>query len=565
MLNILIHPGIFLILLSLIYDLLAKNTARLLAVLSPFVAYALFYFRMNNGYFDFLFYYQANSFAFVTAFLIILLVGILFALSNNVDKNNDIKFALLYAGSSLSIFLTDNLFIVYILLEIMLVAATFLIFNGRNKLSIIIGTTYFKMHIIVGILFLIGIITHYLLQGKLNIARYDLHDFSSPQVIIAHFCILSALLINLALPPFSYWLTEGYSAASPVGSVFLSVYTTKVSVFLLYKIFVGNKDLMFIGIFMSFYGIFYAILENNLRRIINFNIISQLGLIIIAIAIGDEASKDSAVLMAFNGIFYIALAMMCAGAVIMIMKQKRYGNIDFIANKMEFVFICSIIAFMSVATLPFSPGYVGKYFLYQSDYVIDHKWLKYTITAIAAGMMFSTAIKFPVFVFLYNFSKLRETKKNKIIPDDYSLPMTAMLALFILAFCCIAIGILPERLLNVHIPLFADLAVDYLFLFLGVLSGFVLSHRLIIYIDKATLVDFDWFYRYLLYRVYKLICFIISVLNDFWLRNRDKFSEYTNRLTHSMFGNYGVFAYSKSHKYFIIIITSLLIFLLLHV
>jgi multicomponent Na+:H+ antiporter subunit D len=560
--NILVHPGIFLIVISFLYDVFPKSFRKIIAISAPIFAYILLYIRMNFGAADILFHYQQNLFSFTTFFLIVLLAGILFALSNSKDKNNDIKFALLYAGSSISALLTDNLLVVFIFLEIMLVAASFLIFNGNNKLSKTIGIAYFKIHAAAGILFLIGLIIHYLEYKNLNISRYDLHDFSSIKLSVLHFSMLFALLINIAVPPFSYWLTEGYSSSSPVGSVFLSVYTTKVAIFLIAKMFIGNKDLIFVGIFMSFYGIIYAILENNLRKIISFNIISQLGLILIAIAIGDNASKDSAMLMSINGIMYIALVMMCAGSIIILLNKEHYYNINYIAKKMKFVFICSLIGFASISTLPFTAGYVGKYFLYQSDYVMANKWLQYTITAISSGMMFAVGIKFPAFVFLANF---KQKEKNAKAATNYDLPIYGMLALFLLTFCCLVIGIFPKTILRANISFFSTLSFDYLLLFLGTLVGFVMLQRLILRFDNAILLDFDWVYRHFLYRIYKFGCKIVLLLNNLWLRYRDKIAEFFSNSMNILFGSNGYLTYFKSQKNFVIVTIILLIILLLHV
>jgi len=560
--NLIIHPGIFLIFLFVIYDLLPKSITKVTVISAPIVSYLMFYFRAKYEAPDSLFYYQGHTFSLVTFFLIVLLAGILFAFNNSNDRNNDIKFSLLYCGAALSAIVTNSMIVSFAFIEVMLLAATFLIFNGHTKSSRSIGISYFKIHMLSGTMLFIGIMLHYLEYKSFSITKFDLLDFSSStsiEVILSRWMILVALLINLGIAPFSYWLSEGYAASSPVGSVFLSAYTTKVAIFLLTQIFIGNKALIYIGIFMGVYGIIYSAIENNLRKIISFNIISQSGLILIALGIGDAAAKDSAMLMAINGTIYTALAMMCMGVVIISTNKQIYSQINHILYDSKFVFLCCASGLASLGAIPFTGGYIGKYLLYRSEYLVINPWLKYVITSISTGIMFSVTIKVLILTFITDFKYQEHDHDKKENTESTSLSTYGVFALFILAFFSIITGIIPEILLHIKIDIFDTTGKDSILLFLGALAGFLVAQKFIIHHGKSTLLQPDWIYRHGLFKVYCFFSNIVFYCHSWILRFKDKEHSRFTDIANSMFGKYGVLVFIKTQQNFIVIAIIVLI------
>ena len=92
--------------------------------------------------------------------------------------------------------------------------------------------------------------------------------------------ILIGFLVNAGAPPLSAWIPDAYPEASWSGMVFLSAFTTKTAVYALLQGFVGAEILVFVGLYMVFYGIVYAILENDMRRILAYSIVNQVGFMV---------------------------------------------------------------------------------------------------------------------------------------------------------------------------------------------------------------------------------------------------------------------------------------------
>lgn len=498
--ELLLHPGIFLILAYLFAYLFRGTTKKMFIITAPIAASFLLWFKVD---------YVLNEFFISLVFIIILFCGCLLAYSSKMNDKENAQLSLLYFGAAISITLTSNLFLIFIFFEIMLVAATFMIFNGNNKLSEKAGITYFKFHILAGVMFLIGTITNYIEYGNFNINLQNFYDFSTSTKQIINISILLSLLINVATPPFSYWLIEGYAATTPSGSVFLSVATTKIALFLILKLFLGYECLIYIGIFMGIYGILYAALETNIRRILNFSIISQIGIILIAVGIGGSGGSEAAMFMIITESVYIALSMACAASLFFSSKSKRYFQMNE-SPASNVIFISTIVAFASISSFPFTPGYVGKYLLYNSEYVLNNIWLKYAISSLTAGITFAVGLKVPIFVFA---KKFHHKKKEEPV---HRMPYIRKASLISLGVLTLALGIFPEILLGRKITLFDEIFFNHFSLLLGAFAGFLLLEKFLIVRKKHTLLEFEWLYRYVFVKLYNFIKDKILIILSFF-------------------------------------------------
>lgn len=508
------HPGSVLVCIYLLSYLFKGSALKYVLMISPVVSF--FLVVQNLSYTDIEFFY-------ISALLVSLFCGIIFAYSGQVRDKDNARLALLYFGAGISIVMSSNLFLIFTLFELMLIAATFMIFNGGNRLSSNAGAAYFKLHIFAGVLFLIGTITHYSMYGELVLSGHDFLDFSSTNNKILSYSILCALLVNIATPPFSYWLVEGYSATTPAGSVFLSVVTTKISLLVMMKMFLGLECLVYIGIFLGVYGLIYASLESNMRRIINYGIISQIGVVLIAIGIGE---KDLTHYMVISEIVYIALAMMCVCSVVLSLRVKRYFQIP---NNIKFspvLFVCSVVAFCSFSSFPFTPGYVSKYLLYKSSFVLSNQWLGYVISGLTAGMAFVIGIRLPVFIFMKKFYHKQSSEGR-----PYVMTTLRAIALKILSLAVMVLGVFPELIISKKVEMFDSTFFNQLSLLLGALVSFSLLWKFLVVRKKYTLLDFDWFFRYMLKHIYGYCRNII--LNAYYY-----FSDHGNILFRRKIGNF---------------------------
>jgi multicomponent Na+:H+ antiporter subunit D len=307
---------------------------------------------------------------------------------------------------------------------------------------------------------------------------------------VAHWLILIGFLINAGAPPLSAWLPDAYPEASWSGTVFLSAFTTKTAVYVLIRGFAGTEVLVAVGLFMVFYGIVYALLENDMRRILAYSIVNQVGFMIAGIGIGTEMALNGAAAHAFAHIIYKALLLMSAGSVLMMTGRRKCSELGGLFHTMPLTTVCGTIGALAISAFPLTSGFVTKSMVTQAavDGHMVTVWL--LLTAASAGVFLHAGIKFPWFVFFQKDSGLR--------PAEPPAPMRWAMVFF--SFLCVALGVWPE-------PLYALLPfpVTYapytwahvlgqtqLLLFSG-LAFFVMLPYL-----KRTLtitLDTDWFWR----------------------------------------------------------------------
>ena len=254
-------------------------------------------------------------------------------------------------------------------------------------------------------------------------------DFSSWMILIG-------ILINAAAPPVSAWLSDAYPEASPTGSVFLSAFTTKTAVLALILLFPGEPVLIGVGLFMVMYGIIYALLENDVRRILAYSIVNQVGFMVCAVGIGTEMALNGAAAHAFAHIIYKALLFMSAGVVIYRTGKNKCTELGGLFRTMPLTAACGIIGALAISSFPLTSGFVTKSLISQAAIDENLVWVYMLLTAASAGVFLHAGIKFPWFVFFQRDSGLR--------PKD--APWNMGLAMIIFAGLCILLGVFPELL-----------------------------------------------------------------------------------------------------------------------
>jgi multicomponent Na+:H+ antiporter subunit D len=336
------------------------------------------------------------------------------------------------------------------------------------------------------VLIFAGVTGHVVQTGDVAFTRMML---DSP----AHWLILAGFLVNAGAPPLSAWLPDAYPEASWSGMVFLSAFTTKTSVYLLIRGFPGTELLVWIGLFMVFYGIVYALLENDMRRILAYSIVNQVGFMIAGIGIGTEMALNGAAAHAFTHILYKALLLMSAGSVLLMTGRRKCSELGGLYHTMPLTTICGTIGALAISSFPLTSGFVSKSMVSQSaaDAHLLVVWL--LLTAASAGVFLHAGIKFPWFVFFQKDSGLRP-------PEP---PASMRWAMVLFAFLCIAIGVWPQGLyallphpVQYEPYTFAHIVTQLQLLLFSGLAFFVLLPWL-----KRTLtitLDTDWLWRRLL-------------------------------------------------------------------
>jgi multicomponent Na+:H+ antiporter subunit D len=418
---------------------------------------------------------------FATIFALMAAVGGLYALKQR--SRLEIAAAYGYAGSAIGVCFAGDLLTLFMFWELMAIGSTLVLWSASTTASGHAAQRYLLIHILGGVLLFVGIAGH--VQSGAGL------EFSAMRVDnLPNLLILAGMLVNAGAPPVSAWLPDAYPEASWSGTVFLSAFTTKTAVYTLIRGFPGNEILIWVGLFMVFYGIVYALLENDMRRILAYSIVNQVGFMVAGIGIGTEMALNGAAAHAFTHIIYKALLLMSAGAVLLQTGRSKCSELGGLFHSMPLTTVCACIGALAISSFPLTSGFVSKSMVTQAAADGHLLWVWLLMTAASAGVFLHAGIKFPWFVFFQKDSGLR--------PAEPALSMR--LAMLILSALCIVIGVWPQLLYQLlpfevnYAPYTAAhvIAQLQLLLFSG-LAFFVLLG----YLKRTPTItlDTDWFWR----------------------------------------------------------------------
>ena len=486
-----VPPGLLLILGSLLLPLFGLRLRAVLVLGLPLLTLALVW-QVPDGAslrVPFLEYelvpVQGDRLSrlFGTIFAIMAFAGGLFAL--NRARVVELVAAFISAGSAIGVCFAGDLITLVIFWELLALSSTLLVWSAMTDQSYHAGMRYLVIHLLGGVLLMVGVIGQVADSGSVMFTAMTL---DGP----AQWLMLAGFLMNAGAPPLSAWLPDAYPEASPTGMVFLSAFTTKTAIYVLLRGFPGAEILIFIGLYMIFYGIVYALLENDIRRILAYSIVNQVGFMLCGIGIGTELSLNGAAAHAFVHIIYKALLLMSAGSVLYMTGKRKCTDLGGLFQSMPLTTVCGIIGALSISAFPLTSGFISKSMISQAamDESMAMAWL--LLTAGSAGVFLHAGVKFPWFVFFQKDSGLRP-------PDP---PLNMRLAMVLCAFLCIAIGVWPAALYGIlpfpvdYVPYTRAHVVTMLQLLL--FSGLAFFIMLP-YLQRTLTItlDWDWFYRWL--------------------------------------------------------------------
>jgi multicomponent Na+:H+ antiporter subunit D len=417
---------------------------------------------------------------FAMVFAIMAFAGGLFAL--NQTRTTELAAAFVYAGSAIGVAFAGDLITLFIWWEVMAIGSTLVVWCGGPGAQGA-GLRYASIHLLGGALLMAGIAGEIAASGSILFGKLDLST-------VPRWLMLAGFLINAGAPPLSAWLPDAYPESSWSGMVFLSAFTTKAAVYVLLRAFPGTELLIYVGLFMIFYGIVYAILENDMRRILAYSIVNQVGFMVVGIGIGTEMALNGAASHAFTHIVYKALLLMSAGSVLYMTGKRKCTDLGGLFRTMPLTTACGIVGALSISSFPLTSGFISKSMISDASASQHLEYVWYLLAAASAGVFLHAGIKFPWFVFFQKDSGLRPAEP----------PWNMRLAMLLFAAICIGLGVAPGVLYALlpykvdYVPYTASHVVSQLQLLL--FSG--LAFFLMLGWLKRTLtitLDFDWLYR----------------------------------------------------------------------
>jgi multicomponent Na+:H+ antiporter subunit D len=368
------------------------------------------------------------SVVFAAVFTIMALIGMVYAL--HLERPGQHVAAFVYAGSALGVVFAGDYLTLYLFWEAMAFASAYLVFAQGGAPAVAAGFRYLMVHVTGGVVLLGGIILYGRTTGSLLFAPIE------GPLGTATYLILFGFMLNAAVPPLNAWLTDAYPEATVTGAVFMSAFTTKTAVYVLARGFPGTELLVWFGTAMAIYGVIYAVLENDARRLLAYHIVSQVGYMVAGVGIGTEMALNGATSHAFAHILYKALLFMGAGAVIYVTGRRKLTELGGLYAAMPLTVALYMIGAFAISAFPFFSGFVTKSMVVAAAGQDHRAAVMLLLTMASSGTFLHTGLKLPYYIFFGRASGLAA----------HEPPRNMLVAMGIAAVLCIAIGVFPGPL-----------------------------------------------------------------------------------------------------------------------
>ncbi len=424
------------------------------------------------------------SLAFGYIFHIAAFLGILYAVT--INETSEQVAALIYMGSAVGALFAGDLITLFLYWEVTAVASAFIIWSGRSEAAYRAGMRYLVIQVISGVLLLGGALIQVAETGSIAFGASGLDT-------VAGILIFLAFGIKCAFPFLHNWLQDAYPEASPTGTVFLSAFTTKLAIYGLARGYAGEEILIWVGALMTAFPIFYAVIENDLRRVLAYSLNNQLGFMVVGVGIGTELSLNGTVAHAFTHILYKSLLFMSMGAVLYRVGTVKGSELGGLYKSMPWTTAFCIVGAASISSFPLFSGFVSKSLIMSS--AAGEGWVIVWLVLLfaSAGVFHHSGIKIPYFAFFAHDSG----KRCKEAP----LPM--LLAMGATALLCIGVGVWPSPLYALlpyevtYAPYTTAHVITQLQLLMFSALAFAVLMRTGLYPPelKSVNLDIDWTYR----------------------------------------------------------------------
>ncbi|MDA9925914.1 Na(+)/H(+) antiporter subunit D [Amylibacter sp.] len=436
---------------------------------------------------------------FVLIFCLAAFLGNLFAwhLRDTIQQVS----ALTYAGSAIGAALSGDMIALFFYWEGTAIASVFLIWARRTEGSYWTGMRYLIIQIMSGVILITGVALYYYDTGSIT---FELMELGS----IATWLIFISFGIKCAFPLLHNWLQDSYPAATITGTVILSAFTTKLAVYALARGFAGTEILIYIGTVMALFPIFFAEIENDLRRVLAYSLNNQLGFMVVGVGIGTELALNGTASHAFAHILYKALLFMSVGAVMYRTGTSKASELGGLYRTMPKTAIFCLIGAASISAFPLFSGFITKSLTLSAVAHEHYTYIWLALVFASAGVLSHSGIKIPFFTFFAHDSGRRPKEA----------PLHMLLAMGITAFLCIFIGIFPNYLYSIlpydvdYKPYTMEHIAGQLQLLLFALLAFAIIYRRGLHPPeiRAVNLDTDIIYRKLIPSIVLYVSFVLT-------------------------------------------------------
>jgi len=487
-----LNPALILIVGALLVPLIPQPARRVYVVLLPLVSMLQLLLHSHGTYAGMAFFdltletfrLDGLSFVFSFVFHIAAVLGVIYAIHD--DDPIHPTAGLVYAGAAIGAALAGDLLTLFVYWELTAVSSVFLIWARRTESAFNAGMRYLLVQVGSGVILLAGLIMHFKATGSITFDAMNLETIGGKLVFLA-------FGIKCAFPFLHNWLQDSYPEATASGTVLLSAFTTKLAVYALARGYAGTDMLIWIGALMTAFPIFYAVIENDLRRVLAYSLNNQLGFMVVAVGIGTPLALNGAAAHAFCHILYKALLFMSMGAVLLRTGTCKGSELGGLYKSMPFTTVCCIVGAASISAFPLFSGFVSKSMIVSA---VAHEHLTFVwlmLIFASAGVFHHSGIKIPYFAFFAHDSGIRCEEA----------PLSMRVAMGITAALCIGIGVFPAALYSIlpypvdYVPYTVAHVITQLQLLMYSALAFTVMMLWKIYPPelKSVNLDTDWLYR----------------------------------------------------------------------
>jgi multicomponent Na+:H+ antiporter subunit D len=396
---------------------------------------------------------------------------------------------LIYTGSAIGAVFSGELVSLFFYWEGTAIASVFLIWARRTEASYHTGMRYLIIQISSGVILLAGLAVQFQTTGSIAFDRMELASLAS-------YLIFIAFGIKCAFPLLHNWLQDSYPAGTVTGTVILSSFTTKLAIYALARSFAGTEILIYIGAIMTLFPIFFAEIENDLRRVLAYSLNNQLGFMVVGIGVGTELALNGTASHAFAHILYKSLLFMSVGAVLFRTGTSKASELGGLYKTMPLTALFCLIGAASISAFPLFSGFVTKSLIMDATATEHYPVIWGILVFASAGVLSHSGIKVPYFTFFAHDSGLRPKEA----------PLNMLLAMFVTSFLCIFLGIFPNFLYSIlpyevnYKPYTMSHVISQMQLLCFALLAFTAIMKIGLHPPevRAINLDTDWIYRKLL-------------------------------------------------------------------
>ncbi len=434
-----LHPGLVLLIGATVVVIVGHRTAAVAVAIATAAIASVAAVSLDDGtVWNYDFYgidlvvmrVDSLSTPFMIVFSIVALLSMIYGA--RTMNRTELAAGLATAGAGIGVVLAGDLMTLFIFWELKVTTVVVLIAARSRAGSAAAAMRYLKAHLIAGVVLLGGIIWLAVRSGSL---LFNAVPWSGPGwLILAGFAFCAAAI------PVHAWLPDAYPTATVAGTVILSAYTTKSAVYALARGFPGVEVLIWVGVTMAVVGVVFAILEDDIRRLLSYHIVSQVGFMVTAIGVGTAAAINGATAHATAHVLYKALLLMGAGAVLYATGRSRTSELGGLARALPMVLVLYMVGAFSISGVAGFSGFPAKELAVASVGSGGETVAQWLLKFASVGTFASVALKLPALTF---FGESRGTGVMRRVPT------TMYAAMGVAAAANVAIGVRPRLLFDV--------------------------------------------------------------------------------------------------------------------